>query len=396
MQPRSRVYDPVPDIPAAGEMKKVADESAAQCIAPELYQPMERPITPPDLKKFRKSFRDQPGQKFIHAGLVVVDGDLSSKRFGCVTHKDIQAKQVMDGVVTTPLQEFMLEQKESHYQSRQTEPLGRTRASTISFPERYKSDEFRFGVTTVSSEPAGTVMFPKEQKDHKEQPSLEQINKKTNRHYDWNKMNIDPNTHRFGKIERNATGNGAALALDHTQATQIIPKKPAAKSFSAPSPDFTYGKASSQPDEWDAAKCITGQFTPKQQQPDADLGKSTRTLNPKFQVPQQHANRTFGVSTIRQDLPAPARRSISDATNYGDESGAADVLYSYVDDGVFNHQFAQPRSLAQIKAIFCKIDSNLTDQQYQDLAQLATQQYKVLSVDTFRKVYNQTYLNIQS
>lgn len=77
------------------------------------------------------------------------------------------------------------------------------------------------------------------------------------------------------------------------------------------SPDYVYGKRVEQ-DEWGVRKCIIGDYNLEEQQPDKDLGKSTRKLNTLTQLPANHdEGRAYGVATIRHDKAAPATRSVA-------------------------------------------------------------------------------------
>ena len=65
-------------------------------------------------------------------------------------------------------------------------------------------------------------------------------------------------------------------------------------------------------DIWNAAKCIHGEPTHKELQPDNDLGKSTKP-NCRNQVRRpEDDNRIFGCPTIRTDIPFKDKRSIAD------------------------------------------------------------------------------------
>ena len=65
----------------------------------------------------------------------------------------------------------------------------------------------------------------------------------------------------------------------------------------------------------------------KELQPDFDLGRSKK-LNCTNQVRKpEDSNRSFGVPTIRTDIPFKSKRSVADFGNYGDEPEAVDLLF---------------------------------------------------------------------
>jgi len=65
--------------------------------------------------------------------------------------------------------------------------------------------------------------------------------------------------------------------------------------------DLAFGFTSKIKDEWDAAKCISGEPTEKEVQPDRDLGHSIKFGYRNAPHPGDE-NRIFGVPTIRSDI----------------------------------------------------------------------------------------------
>lgn len=118
-----------------------------------------------------------------------------------------------------------------------------------------------------------------------------------------------------------------------------------------------------------------------------------------------HNYRTYGVPTIRSDLPAPRIRRVSDHTvcplqiyarillsqhaqlplappllstplssqNYGDESDAYGLMYPsiYSNRGVYEEDFFKPRPSNQIKEIFESVGVTMTPEVFQELWQEA-------------------------
>lgn len=88
----------------------------------------------------------------------------------------------------------------------------------------------------------------------------------------------------------------------------------------------TYGTMKRDLD-WNAAKCINGEPTDRELQPDADLAKSTKPNCTNSVRRPEDKDRAFGCPTIRTDIPYKQWRSVADYGNYGDEPEAVDLLF---------------------------------------------------------------------
>jgi len=65
-------------------------------------------------------------------------------------------------------------------------------------------------------------------------------------------------------------------------------------------------------DTWNAAKCLNGDPSLKELQPDADLGRSNKP-NCSNQVRKpEDAHRAFGAPSIRTDIPLKVKKSVAD------------------------------------------------------------------------------------
>lgn len=80
-------------------------------------------------------------------------------------------------------------------------------------------------------------------------------------------------------------------------------------------------------DQWNAARCIHGEPNEKQVQPDHDLGKAVKPNCRNVVRKEEDAHRSFGVPTIRKDIPYKDFKSVADYQNYGDEPEAVDLLF---------------------------------------------------------------------
>lgn len=91
--------------------------------------------------------------------------------------------------------------------------------------------------------------------------------------------------------------------------------------------------------------------------PDKDLGKSIKPNCRNVVRKEEDMHRSFGVPTIRKDIPYKEFRSVADYQNYGDEPEAVDLLFpsSYNEIGIEEADFRKLRSRTEIKALFAKI-----------------------------------------
>ena len=78
---------------------------------------------------------------------------------------------------------------------------------------------------------------------------------------------------------------------------------------------------------------------------------------------------SFGVPTVRSDLPAPRVKRVSDYTNYGDESDAFGLLYPsvYTNRGVHERDFFVPRSQEDIRRVFTNIGVEMGEEVFEEL-----------------------------
>ena len=65
-------------------------------------------------------------------------------------------------------------------------------------------------------------------------------------------------------------------------------------------------------DAWNAAKCIHGEPTERELQPDRDLGKCVKQGCKNEVRKPEDAYRAFGAPTIRTDIPFKEKRSVAD------------------------------------------------------------------------------------
>lgn len=61
-------------------------------------------------------------------------------------------------------------------------------------------------------------------------------------------------------------------------------------------------------------------------------------------------SRTYGIPSVRSDLPAPRIKRVSDTNNYGDTSTAGDLLHPSVHSlqGIHEEHFFSPRTKKEV------------------------------------------------
>nr|XP_032807505.1 EF-hand domain-containing family member B isoform X2 [Petromyzon marinus] len=98
---------------------------------------------------------------------------------------------------------------------------------------------------------------------------------------------------------------------------------------------------------------------------------------------------TFGVPSVRTDLPAPRVRHFGDRTNYGEESDVSGLLNPsvYALHGVYEADFLTPRSPSQIQQILRNAGVELSDGAFEDAWTTAAVQdpRREVSVESFRR-----------
>lgn len=179
----------------------------------------------------------------------------------------------------------------------------------------------------------------------------------------------DTSIHRFGYAEKKIL-NGAGDALHNERNEEMFPKtvvvKKTVEDQKAVSSDilgvsknlgqgqtdrgqdFVHGIKNVQGgDPWNAARCIHGEPTMEMVQPDRDLGKSTKPNCRNLVRKEEDAHRSFGLPTIRTDIPIKekGKRSVADFQNYGDEPEAVDLLFpsNYSELGIQEDDFRRLR-----------------------------------------------------
>lgn len=113
---------------------------------------------------------------------------------------------------------------------------------------------------------------------------------------------------------------------------------------------------------------------------DCDQVTSSSLINATVGGMKTDTWQTFGVPTVRSDIPAPSIRRVSDRTNYGDELDAHGLLSPsiFTTRGVFEQDFFEPRDKATIRRLFTNIGVRMPDASWEicwDKALECQQQY---------------------
>jgi len=406
-----------------------SEDSTARCLTYE-----ERPTTPHSVRKYRKSYFADPGQRVTHFGSIDDESKLreriKDKRLGSHSTDSAHVQDVFSHGESDSILEYEKERRESIYKTAQREPLGKPYIRGHEMPAPRRKPNAAYSATKTSKCEAKELIYssPLERDLEQKQVHKEQYIKSHNsyepgeqkcRKYDWKK--VDPQQHRFGIVEARNQNEGVGFCLkpetstDNKRLTSLAVQnfrnvnshslgQPRNRGM-VPSADGSqceqvhehlkamdnFRRQRPVHPDWTAEQCIRGAYSINEQQPDKDLGKATR---PGWRNAAS-MNRTFGCPTVRNDIKAPTRRSISDNQNYGDDTNAAKLLYPsrFTTLGVDDNDFVQPREKQQAREMFANIGYTLSDEQFEKIYSqaLATGDYvqgDQVSVHDLRTVLN--------
>ncbi|KAL1258646.1 hypothetical protein QQF64_009223 [Cirrhinus molitorella] len=124
---------------------------------------------------------------------------------------------------------------------------------------------------------------------------------------------------------------------------------------------------------------------------------SSSVINAVVGGPSSADDRTYGVPTVRADLPAPRIIRVSDRTNYGDEGTAHDLLNPPLHSlyGVREAEFFRPRTKHDIAQIFHKVGLNIAEKTFEEAWNLASMRHPAgdVCVESFRSVLHELKAN---
>lgn len=145
MSNKNQFVDRTPFIRDAGFVTTVDGECASACFQRE---DVDRLPTPDNIRKYRKSEKEFPGRKQIHYGIYDDPKDYEEYLHGVKTLDSDHVNDCIKGRNLSGINYFVNSIKESKYAKNQREPLGKSIIRNYEFPEKYKENEFRFGIPT--------------------------------------------------------------------------------------------------------------------------------------------------------------------------------------------------------------------------------------------------------
>ncbi|XP_010888160.2 EF-hand domain-containing family member B isoform X1 [Esox lucius] len=106
--------------------------------------------------------------------------------------------------------------------------------------------------------------------------------------------------------------------------------------------------------------------------------------------------RTYGIPTVRTDLPAPRIKRISDRANYGDGSTAFHLLYPTLHSlrGVYEEHFFCHRTKDEIADIFRNVGASISEETLEEAWKLASKRHPTgdVCVKTFQDVLKEIHV----
>ena len=385
MSNKGKFVDSTPFIPFAGVTTAIENLNADQSIRQDLYFKPST-TTPAKLVKYRNTIREIPGRRQLHRGIFDDPKDYEQLVHGVKTKWGDHVPDCIKGTNLNGTKYLMNNLQEAKYASTWREPLGKSIIRNYKFPEEVKKEGFKFGIPTTGFYNAKDVIYngcllsePNEvKKMYQKTHGLSDPGEQKDREYKWN---FDKNNHVFGKPqEKEFDGVKKSLLMDQLegpypptkvtnkhledfrQATEDMVGRSKSHGSLLPTlgPDHTFGLKSKLGDAWNAGRCIYGnpsEITKASLEPDPDLGRDFRyKLKNKKLTPIDYGyEKTFGVPSIRSDLPKKHFVSVTDTNNYGDEKDAFELLYPHpcatrgIDDEDFDHLYTKEEIIGILK-----------------------------------------------
>ena len=407
-----------PETRTAGKAFTLADESAVECLTFE-----ERPATPPHVKTWRKSLREEVGKVVVHPGLLGdAQPEVGQGGHGKPNFKDASVSDVMAANQLSEVQQTLMDKAEAIYETSRKEPLGKPyhRQGHV-LPEVTKTAEFEFGYRPpeVQCLTAAESMNPADPFDKEDSAgaiheqyirshNLYNTGEQTRRNYDWPEHRIkDPANFGFG-VEQPivASGAGVGQAMNPSEEEQLFVdaknlndyKEYSGAQFGTVlkySEESGYGLgaahahgAPSKSSDQSTALCFT---TEKGNETlERDLGQSVTPgwRNTADGGATGDALRKFGVPSVRIDLAAPKSRSVSDFQNYGDEPPGGRIIFpsKYSTMGVTELDFQAAFDKADLKEIVALAFPEIDEQGFEAAFEQASSDGATCSVNAFAGV----------
>jgi len=403
-----KMRDANPSLKPAGKSQiQLGEDSSARDVQPNIYFP--QPDTPTNMRKYRKNY--VPGEIISHWGLK--DQKLPSEgfAFGEKSAGGDSVDMILEEAAKTSegVAGYKHERAEEIYLSTKREPLGRCSTRNYKLPEAVKDPNFKgYGIGSGEPEDAKLAIYPR----GIEPDSLEVRKQYLFTHgsiapgemyvrdYNWPEE-TKKDTFRFGIADRDVDGpkEGEAVkcALNmeieddgHIRRTVLVGKRaddmrwkqndqlgttrPLCYKYPPVPEDFKFGCASKKSAST-AKECVEGDYKEDDLVPDEDLGKCT--------IPGRRnitdGKRSYGVPSVRNDIPAPApeKRGLADTQNYGDEAGTGPLLNptKFESRNMPRDSFSQEKEKEELRTILKCANFEYDDPHYDALWNSAVQCY---------------------
>lgn len=416
--------DTVPHLMVSGKRGEVAPWSCE----PEIIAPTPRTPEGRGEIQTRHKRRTEPGEITVHWGLKSTRPPAAGDGYGIRSNKGENVEQNFQSGQKLGIAEYVQSRGESIYKTVQCEPLGGSWVRGHVLPEATKRDDFKgFGkALEMDNFDAKETIFPRymdpeaddDRARYKKTHGAFDPGEGVDRNYVW-PDNISSNQHfRFGVTDQErvgslSTGGGAKAALSmDCEEDRSFPRTTVVKRTSEnyrhvandqlgtsrnllqgrpPVPvGHAYGLKSGA-DLTHAGELVRGFYTPKEQQPDHDLGRCAVKGRRNFAT-----RRPFGVPSIRDDLEAPPlhKRQVASCINYGDDHSAYTLIYpqKFGFRGVSDDDFLNRRPADEIRSLMAGAGYEVSDEDFLTVWNACVEAYgddhKFVSLEVFLNFFS--------
>lgn len=156
---RLTTIDFYPKLPSSGFEPPGRDVNVAQCFNPITG---ERKRTPEHIKKYRQSYKQQPGIRVQHFGLKEDHENLDKNNiYGKASYASDHVSTVIKAQNMNGLADRFNDISESRYATKKREPLGKGFTRQYDWPEHLTNEKQHcFGKEFPPSELAKNLLFP--------------------------------------------------------------------------------------------------------------------------------------------------------------------------------------------------------------------------------------------
>lgn len=363
----------------------------------------ERPATPEEQKRWRKSTVNEPGIITRHPGHA--KDPIPQGPFGVQSKQGESAAATMKQLPESQVQQWRDARKEEIYASSTREPLGSGYVRGHNLPAGAGTTE-AFGVKYNAKhlQTVGQIrdlMTSGKQVDDKATHTMYvkshgsySPGEQRQRGYDWALTKVgDLNFHSFGAVDKEGIRDGVKKALQPALGPAVpetkvvskiyedfkangdylgkgrkigaVPVLPAGHAFG-----LTSVKKGCAP-EPGVDELIQGSYSVEAQQPDADLGKSLRE-GWRNEAPE---GKVFGTPSIRTDIPAPKIRSIASTKNYGNDPNIAILLKPprSVERGVNTEDYLHLYGRDELKVLVEEAGLSIGEEEFSSIFSMASE-----------------------